>query len=264
MLDAKQAVGPLLTGWEEILHLSDRHDFWPVDRQRAAFVDQHRGTQRQHVLDPVRCRPIRKADDEPVVGGERDDRCLVGATRTAALMLDHRCVCPWLAGEGTLQPVRERPVEPADGVQQLRRLRPHRHEDQSREREDPADDHTQHDKRSSNHPSCTLSHCRRGRFGSWCPPFRRATCRRAAAVGRQSADSAPSRTCEYNRRRFGAPVRPSTAERCGRLRAGGPDRTPGGYRVFGFPCWDRRHVTRLWPLVSRRRPEQSAAGSPTC
>ena len=54
MLDAKQAVGSLLTGWEEILHLSDRHDFGPVDRQRAAFVDQHRGTQRQHVLDPVR------------------------------------------------------------------------------------------------------------------------------------------------------------------------------------------------------------------
>ena len=35
MLDAKQAVGPLLTRWEQILHLSDRHDFWPVDRQRA-------------------------------------------------------------------------------------------------------------------------------------------------------------------------------------------------------------------------------------
>ena len=41
MLDAKQAVGPLLARWEQILHLSDRHDFWPVDRQRAAFVDQH-------------------------------------------------------------------------------------------------------------------------------------------------------------------------------------------------------------------------------
>lgn len=145
MLDAKQAVGPLLTRWEQILHLSDRHDFWPVDRQRAAFVDQHRGTQRQHVLDPVGCRPIRKADDEPVVGGERDDRCLVGATRTATLMADDRCVCPWLAGEGTLQPVRERPIESAQGVQQSRRLRQHRHENQSRERDDPAQDHTQHE-----------------------------------------------------------------------------------------------------------------------
>ena len=153
MLDRNRRWSGCWLGEHRLLHLSDRHDFWPVDRQRAAFVDQHRGTQRQHVLDPVGCRPIWKADDEPVVGGERDDRCLVGATQTATLMADDGCVCPWLAGEGTLQPVRERPIEPGSRRPAVAATSSASPREPVPRRNDPAEGHTQHEKRSPNHPS---------------------------------------------------------------------------------------------------------------
>ena len=88
VIDAEQAVRPLLARREQFLDKRSGDDLRSVDRVGSAFGHQHRGTVRQHVPDPIGARPVGQAHQEPVVGGERDDWCLVRAARDAAAMPD--------------------------------------------------------------------------------------------------------------------------------------------------------------------------------
>ena len=174
-VDGEPAKSPLLLRRQIGRGHGCGNELRPVDQPRFPFGDDGGGPRREHVLDPVRTRPVGKGDDEPVAGRERHNRRFVRSSSLPADVSDHRGVRTRRPGRLHLVRVPEGPVEPANRVLHEGGLRPHPDEE-----DDP--DHQDHDEQADED---RRDRCPHDEPPPWrARPQRRSICREPARGGR--------------------------------------------------------------------------------
>ena len=103
-------------------------------------ADDRRAARRKHVAQPVGPGAVRQGDQDAVERGDGVDGRLVGAAAGPPDMADDRRLGACRPGAAQHPRIRQRPVEPAHGVDHRRQLPPHtRHEQGEHHDTDPCD-----------------------------------------------------------------------------------------------------------------------------